>query len=162
MVVVQKKKTMPDNKKIKEEKTPYGDFYAKGVKEGMKEVMKEVSLPELALKVNMKKMGAKAADTGMKGAKAASARTRLINMAKQNKKFKDDKSFQKARDKELKEYREAVAKGIKEGMSEKASMIDKIKEINRAKRSNTGAPFKMKLGNKPSIAKFMRINEKTK
>ena len=153
---------MPDNKKIKEEKTPYGDFYAKGVKEGMKEVMKEVSLPELALKVNMKKMGAKAADTGMKGAKAASARTRLINMAKQNKKFKDDKSFQKARDKELKEYREAVAKGIKEGMSEKASMIDKIKEINRAKRSNTGAPFKMKLGNKPSIAKFMRINEKTK
>ena len=141
MVVVQKKRTMPNNKKKFKDK---------------------VNLPELALKVNMEKMGAKAADTGMKGAKIASARTRLINMAKQNKKFKDDKSFQEARDKELKEYREAVAKGIKEGMSEKASMIDKIKEINRAKRANTGAPFKMKLGNKPSIAEFMRINEKTK
>ena len=138
MVVVQKKKTMPNNKKI----------------------MKEVYLPELALKVNMKKMGKKAADTGMKGAKIASAKTRLINMAKQNKKFKDDKSFQKARDRELKNYKKAVAEGIKEGMSEKASMVGKIKKINQKTMKQKDAAFKLRSGNKPSIAKLMGLVDK--
>jgi hypothetical protein len=125
-----------------------------------KKIMKEVDLPELALKVNMKKMGEKAADTGMKGAKTASARTRLINIAKQNKKFKDDKSFQKARDKELKDYRAAVASGIKEGLSEKSqergNILNKVKKIT-SKTMKKEAAFKLRSGNKPSIAKFMGV-----
>ena len=140
MVVVQKKRTMPDNKKI----------------------MKKVNLPELALKVNMEKMAAKAADTGMKGAKTASARTRLINIAKQNKKFKDNKSFQKARDKELKDYRAAVASGIKEGLSEKnqerGNILNKVKKIT-SKTMKKEAAFKLRSGNKPSIAKFMGVDK---
>lgn len=141
MVVVQKKRTMPNNKK-KLKDTDYA-----------------FKTPELNLKVNMKKMGAKAADTGVKGAKTASARTRLINMAKQNKKFKDDKSFQKARDKELKRYKEVVAEGIKEGMSEKASMVGKIKKINQKTMKQKDAAFKLRSGNKPSIAKFMGVDK---
>jgi len=141
LVVVQKKKTMPNNKKK------------------LKDTDYTVELPEHTLKVNMKKMGAKAANTGVKGAKATSARTRLINMAKQNKKFKDDKSFQKARDKELKRYKEVVAEGIKEGMSEKASMVGKIKKINQKTMKQKDAAFKLKSGNKPSIAKFMGVDK---
>jgi hypothetical protein len=117
----------------------------------------EVNFPELVLKVNMKKMGPKAAETGMKGAKTASVRT-----TKQSKKIKDDKSFQAARNKELKEYREAMAKGIKEGLSEKnqerGNILNKVKKIT-SKTMKKNAAFKLKSGNKPSIAKFMGVDK---
>ena len=136
MVVVQKKKTMPDNKKkyiklanykenVKLDETPVGGLLGGAVEKDKK----------------------------------SKAKTRLINIAKQNKKFKDDKSFQEARDKELKAYREAVAKGIKEGMSEKASMVGKIKKINQKAMRQKDAAFKLKSGNKPSIAKFMGVDK---
>ena len=132
MVVVQKKRTMPDNKKVFKEVTT-----------------KEVTVPALLGGATDKKNDSK-------------AKKRLINIAKQNKRFKDNKSFQAARDKELKAYREAVASGIKEGLSEtskeKGNILSKVKKIT-SKTMKKDAAFKLRSGNKPSIAKFMGVNK---
>ncbi len=118
MVVVQKKKTMPDNKKMNKDLT------------------------------TLDKKTGRVLGTAVVSGKLRGAKRKI-------KKNNEDIAGE-------------VSKGIEEGLAEAMqaygpkTMVDKIKELNKTKQAKEKAPFKMKLGNKPSIAKFMRINGKTK